>query len=270
MSDAATIRSNGLAMSSANVIANYLRPYVSKIDVSYQWRFDEKTAAAVIGSTFDKDDSWYSKTIKLKKALRKKLSGCKTNEDRVAIAQYFIADWGGVKTNSRLGPMVERFTALAQQGRSAFETIDLKGVSSWSKYVSLILGWAPIYDSRVAYSINAICLMAGETEKFFPIPDGRSPRLNLLDVETLFLTSLIKSRGITLDVAQKKFSSHAREQFHIPSDKTYCQYIELLSDVANILDLPQTECFKIEMLLFSLAPTQVLPDFVKYVQTRCM
>jgi hypothetical protein len=250
-------------MLDAEIIARYLKPLVPKIESLYQWEFDSLKAATISGATFPDASNWYEKTLLLKSALRKKLSECSTPEQRIQLARYFIEDWGHVGTNKSLPAMINEFTGLAAKGESAFANIRLNGVSSWSKYISLCCEWAAIYDSRVAYSINVIRYMSDQLDQFFPMPDGRSPRLNLIDIETLFVVSRIRGGLIDADhLDHKHFSARIRKSFHVDEAKTYARYIELLKETTKKLALPPGDFFKVEMLLFALAPGQVLSDLI--------
>ena len=64
-----------------------------------------------------------------------------------------------------------------------------KKISSWSKWLSVVCPkWACIYDTRIAYSLNAINYISGAEHKIFPIPEGRNTQINILDVATLLLS----------------------------------------------------------------------------------
>jgi hypothetical protein len=256
----------------AVALASYLRPYVERIEDFYQWSFNEVTAARVTHRKYSRGRNWYTKTLRLKRDLRRLLRKSKTHKQRVRIAGYFIKEWGRVTSNKNLEGIIKEFTAVIRRGkgRDAFRNIDLDGVSSWSKYISLCCDWAAIYDSRVAYSINAIRYIKGDIEQFFPIPEGRSPRLNLIDIETLFVLSLLKKGTLELDeeLQYREFSARVKTQFHVEEQRTYDLYLNLLSDTTEQLCLPPNEFFKVEMLLFWLAPNQVLSDLVEHLRTR--
>jgi hypothetical protein len=250
-------------------IARYLEPLIPEIEYHYQWSFNVSTAIDIVGTTFSDCKNWYEKTLRLKSSLRKMLAECSSLEQRVDIADYFIGDWGHVPTNESLTSLIDRFTGLVANGAGSFASVDLNGVSSWSKYISLCCDWAAIYDSRVAYSINAIRYMSGQTDQFFPIPPGRSPRLNLIDIETLFISSRIKAGVFKADhLGHRQFSALAKREFHVAKTETYVRYIDLLKEITAQLGLSANEFFKVEMLLFALAPGRVLFDLVEHIQTH--
>jgi hypothetical protein len=265
-------RKESLAMSdAAKAIANYLRKYIETIEDHFDWPFDEAAATQITGKRYPKNWNWYDKTVKLKKDLTVLLKQSKTTAEKFAIAKFYIVDWGGVKSNEDLKGTIKQFSSFMkiENNRDCFKRISLKGVSTWSKYISLCSDWAAIYDSRVAYSINAIRYIKGDIEEFFPIPGegGQSPRLNLIDIETLFVLSLMK-KGIlnpVKNLPSKQFSADTRKQFHLPKNVTYYSYLKLLNETTQELGLTPKEFVQVEMLLFALAPTRVLSDLIKHI-----
>lgn len=254
-------------------IADYLRSSVSNIDHLYSWKFDEVLAGKRTGGGAMFSGSSYKKTLALKFALQDQLRDCDDSGKHLEIARYIVTDWGGVKTNKDLENLVNWTRQKAAIGRAAFDNVPLKGVSSWSKYLSLLCDWALIYDSRVAFSINAINYMSGNCEKFFPMPDGRNSRLNLIDLETLFITSRLKSCANLIteeDSRHRDVAKRVQKKFHVPADKAYSAYIELIDGVVCKLDDELKECngnrHTVEMLLFSMAPEKIWNDLVKCIQ----
>ncbi|MER0561898.1 hypothetical protein AAA518_10210 [Pseudomonas aeruginosa] len=250
-------------------VADYLRPFVHDADAYYQWIFDESLAKEFVGIEFDPTESWLEKTVRLKCSLGKQLMATSDRNEHLRLAHYFISQWGGVRANRSLDDLVDNTRRLAGLGRAAFDDVPIEGVSSWSKYLTLLCDWAPIYDSRVAFSINAINFMAGQTRCFYAMPDGRSPRLSLIDLETLFVLSLA-GEGLIADAdnGHKHFASRIRNKFHTPARQTYGLYVRFLEEVAQQLNLEPGGIHTIEMLLFSLAPGKVLSDLINHLSAR--
>ena len=251
----------------SDALANYLQPYIKDIHKHYEWSFDEAKAKLLTGRNYSVFPDWYSKTVQLKQDLRAMLEASTNTDTRFHIARYYIEDWGRVSTNKSLRVVIDALSERLVRSNSDFHNIPLKGVSSWSKYLCLCCDRAAIYDSRVAYSINAIRYMAGDADQFFPIPEGRRPRLTLIDIETLFVVSLLKSGALDLekDFRHRQFSARAKKRFHIDDNQTYSVYLQLLDDTAKALGLPRDEFYKVEMLLFALAPGKVLADLIMHV-----
>lgn len=249
-----------------NPVAEYLRQYVNNVEENYKWKFDEVLASKHTGLVFEAEASWYSKTTQLKQYLRAELDRGVSRDEHLRIAKYFISDWGGVKTNKDLDVIIDSTRRLALEGRHAFEDVALKGVSSWSKYLSLLCDWAPIYDSRVAFSINAINYMSNSLDEFYPMPEGRSPRLSLIDLETLYVLPKLKDGLISeQDFSHPHFSSRIQKKFHIPARQAYGKYVLLLNDVARQLGLECGGRDVVEMLLFAMAPDRILSDLIAYL-----
>tara|TARA_B100000446_G_scaffold188233_1_gene221583 strand:+ start:24636 stop:25457 length:822 start_codon:yes stop_codon:yes gene_type:complete len=252
----------GFLDKSAENLAGFLKPFVKDVETYYQWPFDLKEAEKYIDVDFSGLASPYLQTVKLKEVLLERLEACQSYDERYPFAEYFVAKWGGVGTNKKLKEALRQFDQL----EDCTSITSLKGVSSWSKYLSLRKPEAAIYDSRVAYSINVINYLHDNRERFFIIPDGRSPRLNLLDIETLFVDSALSKSSDFItpdDLNHRQLASRVKKKFYLPERITYPVYLSLLKQTARGLDLSDAESFKIEMLLFALAPGAVLEALIK-------
>ncbi|NWA84292.1 hypothetical protein [Pseudomonas sp. D2002] len=255
-------------------IARYLRPLLKDIETHYTWSFDEKIAEKISGVAFSKDENPLHKTAKLKHALGKKLRESQEQKLHYDIGKYIITTWGKITNHKALDEIIASTRKRAMGGRENFKSVPLTGVSSWSKYLSLLHSWAPVYDSRVAYAINAINLISGNTTLFYAIPNGRGSRLTLIDIETFFVIPLLANKKITVqDLQHSQFSAKSKEQFHIRPENTYDQYCKLLEAVALELkdEIPQSltpylsPSQIIEALLFAIAPTKVLADLITFL-----
>lgn len=246
----------------AENIANYLCPYVTDIEKEYNWQFKAEKIPTVIQYDFSCLPSWYQKTVKLKELLVEKLNAYETFDQRYPLGEYFVVIWGGVGTNKKLRELLKIYDE--NQDISSIKTLD--GVSSWSKYLSLRNPKASIYDSRVAYAINTINYLKGDTDYFFPMPDGRSPKLSLLDIETLFLVSKLNSDKEFITSEDKKhrqISSRVKKKYYLPESRTYLEYLNLLKKTADIIGIGKNETFKVEMLLFALAPGAIFESLIE-------
>ena len=250
----------------ARSIAGFLHPFVSKIEEKYTWGFKQDTAIKLLDYDFTREPNAYQRTIKLKTLLSEKIENAQNFNDSYRYGEYFVKDWGMVKTNKFLKEKLTPFYDL--KGKS-LEQVNLPNkldsISSWSKYLSLLCDWAAIYDSRVAYSINAINYIAGNRSLFFPMPDGRSPRLNIVDIESLFVLDKIKNNDSFItdkDFNHRQIASRLKKKYYLQEECTYKTYLNLVYQVAVKLDLNPDEHFKIEMLLFALAPNEVFKSLI--------
>jgi hypothetical protein len=252
----------------SDCVSEYLEGYVKNVEEHYLWSFNEEKASKFTGYDFSSEKNWYQKTKKLKEILQEKLNTQDTYESKIDIARYFIKDWGGVRIQETpLRELVSTYSSFKGTDIKSALQLSIKGVSSWSKYLSLICDWAPIYDSRVAYSLNTINFISGNTDIFYQMVEGRSSRLKLLDINTLFLQEKLKNGSISIsEFEHKQFASKLLKKYTTTNDKTYSIYVKLISDIANNLSTTTTD---IEMLLFALAPKQISFDLLmKYQQNK--
>jgi hypothetical protein len=235
-----------------NKIANYLRGKKENISALYTWGFDETVPQKKFGVVAD-GTNWLEKTISLKRGLREYLSN--NPEAQVDVAHYFITEWGGIKRFSKSKETVEDFSKWqGSQTRPADFKPKYASVSSWSKWLSLMYpSWACIYDSRVAYSINAINYLDGGEQKIFPVPEGRNTRLNIMDISTLLLKQKLK-KGCGSNPKDIKKAHFINER------DAYLDYLDLMVTVSKELWGDETHIHEVEMLLFALADTVIYED----------
>ncbi|WP_170329374.1 hypothetical protein [Ruegeria arenilitoris] len=94
--------------------------------------------------------------------------------DKLEIAKWVVADWGGIKGNkpATIANYVEAICGGCYPS-------ELKGVASYSKILSFIdLSEFAIYEARVAISLNAIQLLQNEKQGIaFTYLPGRNTKL---------------------------------------------------------------------------------------------
>lgn len=247
------------------ILGEYLAPYIDDIEKYYDWRFKEDVALKELAVDYTGGGSWYQKTIRLKEEVATQMNNADSDKEIQRLVTYFIKEWGGIRMYKRASDDIKNYKNLAGTGMLPDQKFPFNGVASWSKYLSLICpDWACIYDSRVAYSINVINYLSGNYKYFFPLPSGESSKLNLIGIETLFIDKLIPE-GLLDQVDSKatRYAANVRDKFHITKNEVYRVYIGLLKATASHFDFNNEEYHKIEMLLFSLAPTEVLSDLIK-------
>lgn len=251
--------------STAVNVACFLEQYVDNIEELYTWPFDAIKAEELLNVDFP-DTSPYQQTLKLKDLLRKKIIESENFEDSFRFAKYFIEVWGGVNGNTDLRKVLKPYHS--HQGKvidTALFSNKLDKVSTWSKYLSLICVNASIYDSRVAYAINAINYMENNRDLFFPMPEGRSARLRIIDIDSFFVLDKFSKDEVFItdeDLEHKQISARLKKKYYLPKSETYKLYLQLIEKVSNKLKLKPTEHFKIELLLFSLAPNEIFKSLI--------
>jgi len=112
-------------------------------------------------------------------------------------------------------------------------------ISSFSKLASFLNpNEYAIYDSRAIYSLNWLLFNFNNNTELYPQPLGRNSKLSQYDLSTIF--NLTKKDII--------YKSHKTAYFE------YCKLLKLLSKEVYYDNKP----YKIEMLLFLIAPTKII------------
>ena len=153
-----------------------------------------------------------------------------------------------------LEKIVSRFNPVSFSEALCKADFGFKRISSWSKWLSVVCPkWACIYDTRVAYSLNAINYISGAKHKIFPMPEGRNTQINILDVTTLLLSR-------KLSVADSLEPKAIRKSHFVSESAAYETYTKVIHDVHSLLWGSSAPCQFSEMLLFSLADTHIYED----------
>ena len=186
-------------------------------------------------------DSVYLKNIYLKENFNKILQ----NDSDLKNHYWIIREWGGIKSlkqNDKNDEKINKFKKQLSTDKLTKETFNL--ISSFSKLASFIdpTKYA-IYDSRAIYSLNWLLFNFTDTTELYPQPSGRNPKLAKYDLSTIF--NLTK-KDIT-------YKSHKIAYFE------YCKLLKFLSKEVYNEDKP----YKIEMLLFLIAPTKIIDSIEK-------
>jgi hypothetical protein len=243
-----------------SLVAEYLKERKAKLGELYQWDFDIEIPKKKFGVTFT-GKTWLERTNELKTFLCWRIEADKSPENHAEIATYFIKEWGGIKRFSKAQEVVGQFSNIAGT-EVAPEDCKPKftSISSWSKWGSLVCPkWACIYDTRVAYSLNAINYINGGRHRIFPMPDGRNSRLIILDVSTLLLSSKIQA-GDEND--PKKLG----EKYFVSKSSAYKEYLSMVRGVSHALWNDYEHIHEVEMLLFALADTSIYESVFSSLQ----
>ena len=256
----------------AKNVGRFLEPYIPRIEQYYDWPFATDPARELLGYGFEKEPNEYQKTVKLKKLLVAGIQKCDDFEETLKLGKYFVEDWGKVRRNRELAEKLRPFYVEKDRPLARSNSIKkIEGISSWSKYLSLLRKDAAIYDSRVAYALNAINFLYGNVEYFFPVPEGQSRKLKIVSIETLFVVSKIKTQADSYseeDFSHRQFAARVRRRLHIKEALTYRRYLDVLKRAGNELHLDLTDQHKIEMLLFALAPNKVLSALLDHLKAQ--
>jgi hypothetical protein len=181
--------------------------------------------------------SGYEKNVYLKENFHPIL-----NKDDTLKSHYWaIQEWGGIgsfKKNEKNDKRIRKF--LKDLEKENLTKNSFKCISSLSKVASFA---APekyaIYDSRAIYSLNWMLFNYSEERTLFPQPEGRSTDLAKYNMQTIFRLS--------------------KSKFEFKSHKTaFNEYCQLLNELSPRVFGSDSKPYKLEILLFMIAPTWVI------------
>ena len=237
-------------------LSTYLTKHKDDIEGHYKWQFDESLPQKRFGFSFS-GKTPFQKTLELKRQLAEAVRKARNVETKVRLADYFIKDWGGIRRFSHTEKMVSSLDALiASKAPPKGAQFPYENISSWSKWLSVICpDWAPIYDARVAYSLNGINFLQGGLSKAFPIPTGRNTKTALIDTSTLVVMARL-SKG-----PDSKNEDIGSAHYWRPNE-VYSQYLSSIRTTHQQLWREKPIVYT-EALLFALADTVIFSDVVK-------
>jgi hypothetical protein len=172
----------------------------------------------------------------------------KTNID-YDTSLWIINKWGGIGsfkdniTNSERIRKLEKGLQNRELSKDSFSVI-----SSLSKIASFLNNEEYfVYDSRVIYSINWLILKNRIPDaKYFPMPESRSNKLTLFDLDTI----------ITLFHKASYPNGILKKNLFIESKTAYFIYCDLIKELNKRL-FPSLKPYYLEMLLFSIADNDI-------------
>jgi len=181
-------------------------------------------------------------TNQLKQTLYK-LQNDKSYDMKVELAHWFVHSWGGIPAGEKNKATENGY--ISRLCNNPIHTGNTDRIASWSK-VKCIKDGTPIFDSRVACSLNLIAYIKGIDIRFF-WPQGRNTHVKSCE-ELLRKSSICKK---------------------IQRSNTYDSYYRLAGHVSQRL-FPKNEygIHNVEMLLFSMAEhKQLLADVVRVLNS---
>jgi len=173
---------------------------------------------------------------------------------------WIITKWGGIGSFKDNQANKDRIIKLGSGLEKRKFTKDLFGViSSLSKIASFLNHDEYfVYDSRVIYSLNWLILKGNIKEPlFFPMPESRSSKLTLFDLDTiihLFYKDDIEKPGF-------------KKSLFVNTNDAYFVYCDLIKELNNRL-FPDHKPYYLEMLLFVIADTTIFDELKSSVQIK--
>jgi hypothetical protein len=215
-----------------------------------------------------KDLTNFQSNVRLKTVISNKLTNSKEQKDIVSLKQIFewiVHDWGGIR-NGR-----ENIDNLYNMGIEAIERENLRfnRIASTSKILSF---YKPtdhiIYDSRIAYSLNAIMFLVDASKKYFPVPAGTNSKMNAFNIEVLI--RLKHKPNEYIRTGSKKLISNADKTLFFKENEAY----SIINDTIKKINKEfykndpdkQDKPFYTEMLLFGIADTLIYDKIFKTVK----
>ncbi len=202
---------------------------------NYHWDIPEKCPIKI------PQKSNHEQNIFLKHNLNQALE----NDYNLEKSYWIIQEWGGIKSLKRSDRNNETIIHLRKQlerkklSRKTFTTI-----SSMSKIASFLEPEKyAIYDSRVIYALNWILFTCSDIKQLFPQPNGRNSELAKYDLQTI-----IRLKDDGHEYRSYKYAYHE-----------YCELLQHLSEMVYEKSYP----YLVEMLLFIIAPQQIVNDIRK-------
>jgi len=144
-------------------LKSFLEEKIPQLHENYDWPIPELPKEAPFNGYIPKGESNLEQNLDLRKFLNQ-LWKQSNNNDRVAIAVWYVAVWGRIRSNSPA--QIEKYALDLE----AISQLGIKGIASWSKVLASRNSkrWL-IFDARVAASLNVIQLVYGDRlSKRFP------------------------------------------------------------------------------------------------------
>ncbi len=204
------------------VLTDYVVAVRSTLDDVYRWKIPNDVP---FGAFERGTDSSAQANARLKRFLAEVWR--KNPAQRLAIATWYVIAWGGIRANK--AGTIERYVRLSEEELAAS---DLQGVATWSKILTVQNpNHYPIYDARVAASLNALQVASDIKETmFFP---------------------QVPSRNSAIARFQKWMRLRFPEAIRVPRSRAYGDYVALVGAVAKNSGLTSPD--EVEMILFAKA-----------------
>lgn len=253
-------------------IVKYLKPYTYYIDDLYKWSTpsDKDLTDAVEKGILNteqfteliSEENMFKRNVILKKSIFQIITSTNSSEFKKVIFKWIVNKWGGINVknpDNLYKSVMNSWEHSLKENKLSFE-----GIASISKVLSFMLPEKYIiYDARVAYAINWILLKTKASRVFFPMPESRNSKLNAINISTLIRMS--NQELYEDNIGTNKMISNCDKHIFIEKTMAYVILCNLISDINMRLwdDDKRRYPFYTEMLIFSLADTEIFSDMLK-------
>ncbi len=252
-------------------IVDYLKQFKDNLPDLYKWnpKIDNLVELGVLESSeIDKlhKSNPYEREIILKERVHIKIRHSYENDQQNfdKLCLWIIKDWGGIRAAKDKGT-IELISAFLKT-----ETPSYKRITSASKVGAYMYPEKhTIYDSRVVYSLNWIILSENAGDLFFPIPSGRNSKMNAFDMNVLIrMKNASHYTPIEIEEMGGRYIKSKDKKLYIPEKESYSELNRLIKKIHQRLwDSDKSEkLFYTEMLLFSIADTEVFKDITERIE----
>ena len=190
--------------------------------------------------------SSYRKNLKLKQLISAYLNGCFTNQE---MNFWIIRKWGGIGSFNNLDSNQDKIVRFGLNLSNRNNDVSISTISSLSKVASFVKPQEYfIYDSRTVFSLNWL-LYLSDSKKYFYKPNGRNNYLIDNDYR---------------DIVLNEYGSDFPTSVNIETYLNYCALINDLYDEVFEEDKNNRQPYKMEMLLYQIAPNIIVDEITDF------
>ena len=241
-------------------VVNKLKEIRSKVDMNDRFKFDFSLKDESIFNSKEKEEldgkKIYDKNILLKKIVCEKY---KKNADNSELDFWLINNWGGIKSfksNKKNIKKIDRFKKEIK-GCKSMLVDSFNTISSLSKVASFM---SPedfvIYDARVIYSLNWLIFSTNDSDlqnsnKYFPIPNGRNSKLSQYDMKTI------------LNIGHNINLKGGEDELYYRKNVAYFEYCNFIKENVEEILGAGAKPYQLEMLLFVISEEEIYNEIIK-------
>jgi hypothetical protein len=236
-----------------NVIQR-LKEYVEEVDLTARFDYSFEISQAIFSDSernlLLSDSNPFQQNIRLKWLLKDKYQ---KNSDDTMLDFWIINQWGGIRSFKPTPKNIDKIRQFKKQLNLRKLTLDsFYTISSLSKIASFIdPDKFVIYDSRVIYALNWLILKYENrsviAEKYFPMPSGRNKIIVDFDMNTVLNLSHLAEYSMN-------------KNLYYPEQLAYFKFCDFVETATSKVYGNTSKPFELEMLLFTLADSEIFED----------